>query len=1248
MQIKSCPAANELKSFVRCDLPESQLEAINAHLQECPQCEATVEGLERQGDTVVNRLRRSASQQSYAGEPECQALLNTLVEDATLVHAPAAAGSPTVGDPVPVRGGDANSPDRLRDYRLLDKLGEGGMGAVYRAQHLRLKRTVAVKILPSNRLSDPQSVARFEREMEVLGQLNHPHIVQALDAGEHDGRHYLVMEYVEGLDLGVIVKTQGPLRIADACRAISEAALGLQYAHEHGYVHRDIKPSNLMVAHRNSTTDGSAHVKILDLGLARALADAPTAKDGAVELTATSQVMGTLDYMAPEQGGDAHQVDIRADIYSLGATLYKLLTGHSPFAEYGHKPPMQRLMAMAASVPPPVQSKRADIPAPLAVIVHRMLGKQPDERFATPAEVVTALAPFCEGADLGALLVATAPSREARSAPTHAPAQSPTSAPTRNASQGRVGGRPRAPLAVALSFGAAALVALGVILAVATRHGTVIIESPDGKLPDDVRVAVAQGGEEVAVLQADNQWSAKVVNGEYQLQVRGGDDRFELQDSRVQVSRMGRRIVEVHVKKPAAEVTRPNATNATSAVASGNADPTTSVMKAKDPPASTRSQAAVASDRPFVLVRDGQLIRAFKSLMGAIADQKSGDVIEVRSNEALVVELPSPTPELLSIRAGSGFRPRLRFKPSASSTAIPASARWSFAGCDLDLRQVQLALNSPEGAAECQLVDCGVWGGAFGGWAKFTATDCILIFSSEGGFYSSPRLESEVVLENCALQNRYWFFTVSQGTHKLVLRHCTYYEVDGFSPSMVRVAEGAMASIEASHCVFHRYSQNSNLIVPGDLPRVTWNGNNNCFSGHFSAIGELQPDGSWKTLAEGLANWKKQLKGSERDSIERPLLALEWGRIQRLGEGRLAEIARAVQPLLFGAESQAIGPDWSFVGAGDAYVRALAAAGRPVAEDELRPEQLPGGPFRLLVEGAEPRGFSSITAALAETPAKMATPVIIEIRGDGPFPVETVEGKSRRIVLRAAPGFRPKFDSLAFTDGAQVELEGLVIQNQLIVYDSPPTSGKNDSSSPMAAKLIRAMNCEFIQADSNITARLESELLNCSVGSIELLLEPANKPAIRNCVAAWIATTTIGKDETTKLDQAPRAATLLIERCLLFQPEQTVTWMQTSLTTRTPTRIESRRSIYIAPLCLLGAPEIAKRWSGDDNWFQMDGGFLLGATPADLAELQKISASDANSRQLLPWQFDPRQWRIISDEPLAQGVDTTRLRRTTP
>ena len=184
------------------------------------------------------------------------------------------------------------------------------MGTVYKALHTRLKRLVALKLLPEHRTQNPEALARFQREMEAVGQLDHPHLVRAHDAGEAEGQHYLVMEFLDGIDLAHLVRRTGPFLVADACEAVRQAAMGLQHAHEHGLVHRDVKPSNLMLS-----TDGM--VKVLDLGLARLCPETPVEED----VTASGQVMGSADYMAPEQCLDARDVDGRADIYSLGGTL---------------------------------------------------------------------------------------------------------------------------------------------------------------------------------------------------------------------------------------------------------------------------------------------------------------------------------------------------------------------------------------------------------------------------------------------------------------------------------------------------------------------------------------------------------------------------------------------------------------------------------------------------------------------------------------------------------------------------------------------------------------------------------------------------------------------------------------------------------------------------------------------------------------------------------------------------------------
>ncbi len=302
--------------------------------------------------------------------------------------------------------------EQLGEYQLIDKLGEGGMGTVYKAVHTKLRRTVAIKVLPKGRLSDERAVARFEREMAAVGAIDHPNVVRAHDAREIKGTRFLVLEYVEGPDLTALIKCSGTLAIADACELARQAALGLQAASEHDLVHRDIKPSNLMV-----TSQG--RVKILDLGLARFQKGEKTT-DG--EVTAVDQMVGTPDYMAPEQIAETSTVDIRTDIYALGCTLYALLAGHPPFRGPQFRTTFDKISAHVKEEVPPIIQVRLDLPKPLLGVLDRMLAKEPDNRFATPAEVADALGPFVEDSDLPAL-VALAQGKEAPVRPGQSHAQ---------------------------------------------------------------------------------------------------------------------------------------------------------------------------------------------------------------------------------------------------------------------------------------------------------------------------------------------------------------------------------------------------------------------------------------------------------------------------------------------------------------------------------------------------------------------------------------------------------------------------------------------------------------------------------------------------------------------------------------------------------------------------------------------------------------------------------------------------------
>jgi serine/threonine protein kinase len=277
----------------------------------------------------------------------------------------------------------------LGSYIILERLGEGAMGQVFKARHKSMGRTVALKTLKKERLAHPDAIKRFHREIQAAGRLSHPNIVMAYDADQVGNTHFFVMEYVEGTDLSNLVKKKGPLRVPRACNYIMQAAIGLQHAHEQGMVHRDIKPHNLLL-----TRDGRT-VKILDMGLAR-LGEGD--QDSAFsQLTHDGKVVGTPDYIAPEQARNSHTADIRSDIYSLGCTLYFLISARVPFPGGGSI--MEKLMKHQTEEPIPIQLVAPELSDRVAEVVHKMIRRNPDERYQTPAEVAAALEPFAGGGD---------------------------------------------------------------------------------------------------------------------------------------------------------------------------------------------------------------------------------------------------------------------------------------------------------------------------------------------------------------------------------------------------------------------------------------------------------------------------------------------------------------------------------------------------------------------------------------------------------------------------------------------------------------------------------------------------------------------------------------------------------------------------------------------------------------------------------------------------------------------------------
>lgn len=361
------PSQADLAGFVLGWLNDNWARWIKRHLDECAACRTIIERTPT--DSLVQMLKRA---------------------NFTRIASPHGATPPVQGSvtkgslppPAPALGPD-DVPPGLRNhprYRIIRQLGQGGMGVVYQAEHRMMERLVAVKVINKNLLDHTEAVERFNREVRAAAKLDHPNIVKAFDAEQAGDLQLLAMEYVEGRSLADVLRKKRTLPVAYACQVVRQAALGLQHAHERGMVHRDLKPHNLMLTPRGV-------VKILDFGLAKLASERRTA--GA--LTNVNALMGTPQYLAPEQARDSRSADIRADIYSLGCTLFHLLAGRPPFVG---DTAIEIVVAQVEQMPPRINELRPDVPAPIADLVARMMAKDPAQRPQTPKDVAEGLHAF--------------------------------------------------------------------------------------------------------------------------------------------------------------------------------------------------------------------------------------------------------------------------------------------------------------------------------------------------------------------------------------------------------------------------------------------------------------------------------------------------------------------------------------------------------------------------------------------------------------------------------------------------------------------------------------------------------------------------------------------------------------------------------------------------------------------------------------------------------------------------------------
>ncbi|MBI3862752.1 MAG: protein kinase [Planctomycetia bacterium] len=1159
-QIPDHPGAESLRAFGAGKLEDDQtISNLAAHLETCHDCRVQLQDFPI--DEFENLIRSTGAGQSDAGVRSASVTGQTVILRV----------SPTI-----------EIPDRIGDYRILGFLGQGGMGVVYLAEDQRLKRRVALKVMKPELAADPRARRRFLREAQSAAAIEHDNLVTIFQVGEDGELPFLAMPLLKGQTLDQRLKTGPPLTLPQIVRIGRHAAAGLAAAHERGLIHRDIKPANLWLE-----SEYGDRVKILDFGLAL-----PAETDG--HLTQSGTVVGTPAYMAPEQAR-GEEVDARSDLFSLGCVLYRLCTGHLPFKG---NTTLALLTSLAVDQPDPPKRVHADIPAELSDLVLRLLSKNRTDRPASARDVVAAL-DACQLADVSSAAATATPvivlEDEAR----------PDQLTTRIARPAQRRRPPSAAVRIALAACLASGLAFGAYqLIFSTADSTLVVEVDDNAFAaqftnGELRLTGADGKLQYTIKprKADD----LKTEGPHRFHVTTADG-LEVDTDALTVRKNGKPVLKVTLK----QVLDNRESRAVAKADSLKGDTGTVAPR----PAQKPDQ-----EKPFVLLRDGKLVREFKALAGALAELKANDEVVIHGNGPFTVGPVKVEGRGLVIRAAPGFRPRLVMSESVADELTPNPAcltvrgALSIEGCDLvgsvRVRFFDLG-QGPFSLRRCRLLRCASIGVAFDGNVQIE--DCLIHCHYGLGLFAG-----NVEMTNCVAISGHQLLTVGGGS-SVHLRDNTLHVIG----SLITVnppVDGKPVEIELKNnvAVGVHFGNPPALVSVADKEwkkNVRWKGQDNLYAGRWAQPYLLPPDGKAWTLAPDEAEWNK-IVDSEPGLRKAESVEFAWNRLDMPAPAAFASLCEVLGDVRRNEDLADIGPDMDRLGPGEPWLKMLAEkSGKAIPQDELRPEAQEGGPFVVLQDGKIVRHVNTLQEAFhAATDGD-----VIEIRTDGPRPAADLPAGKRAITVRAAPGYLPVLTgNLVIAENGELTLEGLHIDGWIVPAPE--------------AHVSRISNCSIAWLIANTDDARRCRIVNSVIKTLKVMQKDGGEMALSGSVVGMF-------------DLNPRDGTskITLDHCAVWHPAPDFAFSTFDPVNKGTTEFIVRDSHFETGSVPFGA--VPMRWSGQRNSYRFGGSYWQhshGGTYG-LAGWRKTFDSDEQGSIVGdPLLCDPALWRL----PIDSGANGT-------